>query len=133
MQLILPQHHQHHITKQALLLSASVVLGVSLLVLGAVYVIQNSYDPSKNSDYNLPTSASMPAAAYTETGTPVMAYDYDYDVNTGKLRSMKDNKVIYTFPEGKKTLDNPSGRPSIYIFSFLDGSKLIFWQTNSST
>lgn len=110
------------IKKKLLLL----VMLVSLLMIGSVFITQNSHNQT-NSDYNTPPS--FPSTGYTEKGDAVLASDYNYDINTGELTSIKNNRIIYTFSAGTNT-DKFTGMPAVYIFSFLDESKLILWQTS---
>ncbi len=115
-------------TKNNLFLIAALV---PLITMGAGCVARNSSE-QKNSDFNTPSSTSIASTSYTQNHKIVLASDYDYDINTGNLKSTIDNTVIYKFSAGRNP-DKFTGMPAVYIFSFLDGSKLILWQTSSDS
>lgn len=107
-----------------------ILLGITVtfLMIGSIFITQNFHNQT-NTDFNTPFSPILSSTNYTENGDAVLASDYNYDINTGDLISTKDNQIIYNFTAGKNT-DKFTGRPAVYIFSFLDGSKLILWQTS---
>ena len=114
--------------KTAILLPVAIIA----LVLGGIGYITQDFHSQPNSDSNMPTSTSIASTSYTGNGKTVLASDYNYDINTGDLTSARDNKVVYTFSTGHSP-DKFTGMPAVYIFSFLDESKLILWQTDSDS
>ena len=61
-----------------------------------------------------------------ETVEIVKAADYRYDKETGELKSLKDNKVLYTHEYKRE------GYPVMVLYILgLEGTKLIVWETTS--
>lgn len=119
-------------TKHSLLLSTSVVT-VSLIIIGTIsYSVASNLYAQNNSDYRTSSVPYFPSTGYIGKNDIVLASDYLYDINTGELTSSRNNKVVYTFA-ANQTPEKFTGRPAVYIFSTLDGSKLIIWQTDPAS
>ena len=108
----------------------AVVLAIiitAVVVGGGVYFWQKTQVGQPQQETRKQEQTTTRPATLPAENKIVGTSDYEYDINTGNLKSIKDNKVIYTFSDAGKP-DKFVGRPAVYIFG-LDGSKLILWQT----
>jgi uncharacterized protein YxeA len=97
------------------------IIVIAIVVGGGVYLWEKN-------ESNEVTLLDQGQEQTTETSNKIVeTFEYEYDINTGNLKSKNNNEIIYTFSDQGDS-DKFSGIPAVYIYG-LDGNKLILWQT----
>lgn len=93
------------------------IIITALVVGGGVYLWQQKDRVNQTQQQEAIQPTTQVSCKIVET------YDYEYDIDTGNLKSKKDNKVVYTFSDAR------FGDQLVIDIFGLDGNKLILWKT----